>query len=241
LPIFIAWAKAQVASPVPASAITDLPTVEPTAQTSESDSEFGAPPLAPAAAQLNGISRRLLFDTVIPTRPRVDVITYTVEAGDSLFSIADQYNLKPETILWGNFETLEDNPHLLSTGQVLNILPTNGTYYRWSAGDNLDGIAQFFGVDTKAIKEYPGNPIDLTAVSPAIPSPRHLVTPRRKPPAERLGTSSNQPLQPGFSSILWRWLLWFDLRRGSRYGWLCLANNRPLDLWVRLFWHPPGD
>jgi LysM repeat protein len=110
-----------------------------------------------------GINRETLPFTTIPSRPRVDVITYTVETGDSLFSIADKFGLKPETILWGNFETLEDNPHLLSQGQVLNILPTNGTYYKWNPNDTLSGVASQFGVDADAIIGYSGNRIDLAS------------------------------------------------------------------------------
>jgi hypothetical protein len=164
LPTFIAWAKSQVASPEPPPALVAQPILAATETDIQTDPQVQPPPVPAPSGELSGISRKLLFDTVIPTRPRVDVITYTVETGDSLFSIAEEYNLKPETILWGNFETLEDNPHLLSTGQVLNILPTDGTYYRWSLGDNLNGVAQFFGVEPKAIEEYPGNSIDLTAV-----------------------------------------------------------------------------
>jgi murein DD-endopeptidase MepM/ murein hydrolase activator NlpD len=109
-----------------------------------------------------GITRKSQLLTTIPNRPRVTVITYTVQTGDSLVSIADQFNLQPETILWGNFEILEDNPHLLSTGQVLNILPTDGTYYKWNTGDSMAQVAAFFDTDPQAILSYPGNNIDLT-------------------------------------------------------------------------------
>jgi len=70
-----------------------------------------------------GVQRVAELHTTIPTRSRVDVITYTVEQGDSLFAIAENFGLKPETVLWGNFDTLADNPHTLSPGQELNILP----------------------------------------------------------------------------------------------------------------------
>jgi len=108
------------------------------------------------------LNRVVMLTTEIPVRARVDVITYTVELGDSLFSIADDFGLKAETVLWGNFELLEDNPHLLKTGQNLNILPTNGTYYEWHENDNLAHVADFFKVDPQAIIEYPGNRFDLT-------------------------------------------------------------------------------
>jgi len=101
------------------------------------------------------LNRVVMLTTEIPVRARVDVITYTVELGDSLFSIADDFGLKAETVLWGNFELLEDNPHLLKTGQNLNILPTNGTYYEWHENDNLAHVADFFKVDPQAIIEQP--------------------------------------------------------------------------------------
>ncbi|MBN1667728.1 MAG: M23 family metallopeptidase [Anaerolineales bacterium] len=112
-----------------------------------------------------GIQRAVMLDTLIPTRERVDVITYTVQSGDSLFSIADSFGLKPETILWGNFATLQDNPHLLRPNQDLYILPVNGTYYQWSETDTLSQVADFFEVEPQTILEYPGNRFDLTTAS----------------------------------------------------------------------------
>ncbi|MGW8249833.1 MAG: LysM peptidoglycan-binding domain-containing protein, partial [Anaerolineales bacterium] len=138
----------------------------------------------------NGIMRKPLLYTDIPSRPRVDVITYTVQTGDSLFSIADKYGLKPETILWGNFDTLEDNPHLLSTDQVLNILPTDGTYYQWNSGDSLASVASFFQVDENAIISYPGNYIDLTTAEnsdPGIEPGSWLIVPGGKRPLKDWG------------------------------------------------------
>jgi len=81
----------------------------------------------------NGIIRFASLHTTIPARQRTDVITYTVETGDTLFGIAEKFGLKPETLLWGNQLVLADNPHNLQPEQELNILPVDGTYYRWSA------------------------------------------------------------------------------------------------------------
>jgi murein DD-endopeptidase MepM/ murein hydrolase activator NlpD len=117
------------------------------------------------AFKVSAINRSANLSTDIPTRPRVDVITYTVETGDSLFSIADDFNLKPETLLWGNYAILKDDPHVLRPGQTLNVLPTDGTYYQWDESDNLDSVADFFGVEKDAIVEYPGNRFDLALAS----------------------------------------------------------------------------
>jgi len=108
-----------------------------------------------------GIHRAAVIHTTIPTRSRVEVLTYTVQQGDSLFGIADNFGLKPETILWGNFDTLRDNPHTLQPGQQLNILPVNGTYHQWREGESLYRVADYYGVDPLDIIQYPGNNIDI--------------------------------------------------------------------------------
>jgi murein DD-endopeptidase MepM/ murein hydrolase activator NlpD len=113
------------------------------------------------AGLLVGIQRTALLHTSIPTRSRVDVLVYTVEQGDSLFAIADTFGLKPETILWGNFDTLADNPHTLQPGQELNILPINGTFHKWTEGESLLKVSEYYGVDPLDIIQYPGNKIDI--------------------------------------------------------------------------------
>jgi murein DD-endopeptidase MepM/ murein hydrolase activator NlpD len=118
------------------------------------------PMLPPYQAQLTyttGIPRLTMLHTTIPTRPRSDVTKYTVKKGDTIFGIAEKFNLNPETILWGNQYILGDNPHNLTPDQELNILPVNGTYYEWQAGDGLNGVSKFFGVTPEEIINYPGN------------------------------------------------------------------------------------
>jgi murein DD-endopeptidase MepM/ murein hydrolase activator NlpD len=139
--------------------------VEPTSP--QPTLSIGLPPLSTPVASIDGISRITDFETIIPSRPRVKVITYTVQAGDTLFSIASNYGLKPETLLWGNYEVLQDNPHLLKPKQVLNILPVDGTYYQWKEGDTLGSIADFFQTTQQAIVSYPGNFFDLTQADPS--------------------------------------------------------------------------
>jgi len=113
-------------------------------------------------ASVVGISRRSNPITLIPNRPRTEVIKYTVKTGDNLFDIAEAYGLMPETILWGNFELLQDNPHLLSPGMELNILPEDGTYYQWKEGDTVEKVAAEFNTTPEKILEFSGNNIDLT-------------------------------------------------------------------------------
>lgn len=117
------------------------------------------PPLS-VASELQGIARQTSLHTTIPSRPRQEVIKYTVQPGDTVFGIAEKFGLKPQTILWANYYTLLDNPHSLRPGQELNILPVDGTYYQWQAGDGLNGVARFFGVKPEDIINFPGNHLD---------------------------------------------------------------------------------
>jgi len=104
-----------------------------------------------------GIPRMAQPFTTIPSRPRQEVASYTVQEGDTVFGIAEKFGLDPETILWGNYATLLDDPHALRAGQELNILPINGTYYEWQDGDGLNGVASFFGVTPEDIINFPEN------------------------------------------------------------------------------------
>ncbi len=123
---------------------------------------------AAEAAALPEIVRFADAHTLIPTRGRSQVETYTVQRGDTLFGIADNYSLKPETVLWGNYATLKDDPHLLIPGQELKILPVDGTYHYVTPGSTLDQIAAFYGVSTQDIADWPGNNLDspTTALTP---------------------------------------------------------------------------
>ena len=137
----------------------------------------------PEMSYVNGIPRLVSLDTTIPKRPSVDVTTYEVKPGDNLFLIAEKYGLRPETVLWGNYEVLRDNPQFLSPGQELNILPTDGVYYQWVEGDNIISVANFFRVEPDAILDYPGNRLltDLTdPTSPDIAVGTWLIIPGGK-------------------------------------------------------------
>jgi len=127
-----------------------------------------------------GIPRYALLNTIIPNRPRVGITTYKVKPGDNLFVIADKYGIKPETVLWGNYDVLKDNPQLLKPDQELVILPTDGVYYEWKTGDTLVGVASTFKVEPDAILNWPGNRLDLVDVAQGnldIPDGTWLIVP----------------------------------------------------------------
>ncbi len=129
--------------------------------------EAGAlmPSFSMAASQFSvGISRRASLNTIIPSRPRVGIELYTVAQGDTLFAIAEKYDLQPQSILWFNFDALGDNPALIQPGLVLNIPPVDGVLHEYKAGESLAAIAEFYSYSTEPtaqdIIEWPGNDLD---------------------------------------------------------------------------------
>jgi murein DD-endopeptidase MepM/ murein hydrolase activator NlpD len=114
-------------------------------------------------ALISGITRLADLHTTIPSRPRFTMTQYTVKEGDNLTSIADQFGLKPQSLFWGNPDTLFD-PHSLKVGQVLNILPTDGVVYEWHQGDGLNGVAEFYHVTPEDIIDWPGNNLTRESV-----------------------------------------------------------------------------
>ena len=100
--------------------------------------------------------------TGIDTSLRTTAIEYTVQEGDSVFGIAQKFNIAPETVLWSNYDVLRDNPHKLAIGQVLKIPPTDGIWYKWTSRDTLDTVAAKFSVTPEDILLYVGNDLDLS-------------------------------------------------------------------------------
>lgn len=116
---------------------------------------FGEPavsvqlPELTTSENINAIYRQADQRTILSTRSREDVVTYTVEAGDSVFGIAQTFNLAPESVLWANYDVLNDDPHMISIGQELKIPPTNGVLYTWKEGDTVEKVAEMFKAKLK--------------------------------------------------------------------------------------------
>jgi hypothetical protein len=152
------WAIRLNALPAPTPTLIPVPTAAPAGPDGQA-TEVDLPAFSPGGRDL-AISRRTLLTTDSPTRSRVEVLLYTVQPGDSVFGIADKFAIKPESILWGNDETLNDDPHMIQPGTELNIVPVDGAYYRWKDGDTLASVAGAFDVDPSSIVEWPSNRLE---------------------------------------------------------------------------------
>jgi murein DD-endopeptidase MepM/ murein hydrolase activator NlpD len=201
----------------------------------------------------NGIPRLAQVHTIIPSRPRQEVEKYTVVEGDTIFGISEKFGLKPETVLWANYYILLDDPHALQPGQELNILPVDGTYHEWQAGEGLNAIATYYGVKPEDIINYPANNLDPAAIgdyaNPNIQPGTWLVVPsgrrefvswsaplgvtRENPASARvLGPGACDPVSGGavgYGAFIWpannHYLSGFDYAPGANHYGIDIAGN----------------
>ncbi len=76
---------------------------------------------------------------------------YEVQGGDTLSSIAQQYNLKLNTILWANNLTAKS---IIRPGQKLTLLPVDGVLYTIKKGDTIGKIASLYKTDAQQVMDY---------------------------------------------------------------------------------------
>ncbi|HEY0419464.1 MAG TPA: LysM domain-containing protein, partial [Acetobacteraceae bacterium] len=108
-----------------------------------------AAPPGPQADQTPEPSPFAGIAQVPPEAPeRTSPTHHTVTSGEVLWQIAEQYRLRPETVLWAN--DIND-PDLLLVGQDLLIPPADGVLYTVRAGDSLADIANRYGVEVQSV------------------------------------------------------------------------------------------
>ncbi len=163
LAVFVLVAHPVIGAPIQASAASGgaqpVKTQEIPSIPAGSGMVAGLPDFAPDSP--DALSRAANGHTTIPQRPSVEPTTYTVSTGDSVFGLAEQFKISPESVLWANYTVLKDNPDLLTLGQQLTIPPTNGVLYKWKDGDTIDAIASQYKAKAQDILLWPGNNLDL--------------------------------------------------------------------------------
>ena len=235
-------------------------------QTVEAEGEVNVPVVVPTVGgagggsipqqvvdAFGGVPRLAQERTIIPSRPRDEILKYTVLDGDSVFGISEKFGLKPETILWGNYYVLLDNPHALKPGQELSILPVDGTYHEWQQGEGLNGVAKYYGVTPEDIINYPANNLDEATIgdyaAPNIAPGTWLIVPkgrrefvswsaplgvtRENPASARvLGEGACDPVSGGavgYGTFIWpankHYLSGFDYSPSTNHWGLDIAGN----------------
>jgi murein DD-endopeptidase MepM/ murein hydrolase activator NlpD len=157
---------------------TSTPTIEaiPSTLSADAISVLLSTPLAPVAPSSKLAIERNDYNpfTIIPARPRSEVIQYQVVSGDTIFAIAQRYGLKPESIAWANDRAIVEG---LRPGKYLNILPVDGAYYTVTAETTISSIAKNYHVDPYTIIDSEYNDLFGDTPDTELPSGTRVVVP----------------------------------------------------------------
>lgn len=173
------------------------PTAYPTlAQTSQpAPLDWARPTAAPeviAAALENpvvdasgsgSVGRDLDPFTILPARSRSEIVTYDVQSGDTLQTIADYFGIQQSTIIWSNDRFYVN---AMSVGMELNILPVDGVYYTVTDPETIADLAETFDVDPYNIIDSEFNNLFGATPEMVLPAGLRLVIPG--------GTGSQEPV-----------------------------------------------
>ncbi|MFH0830969.1 MAG: M23 family metallopeptidase, partial [Parcubacteria group bacterium] len=107
--------------------------------------------------------------TKIAERPREGILMYTVQSGDTLSTIADEFGIDLRTLLWSNNLSATST---IKPGGQLKILPVSGVVHKVVDGDSLSSIAQKYQASQSKIESYN----NLTSAS-AIKIGQELIIP----------------------------------------------------------------
>ena len=98
---------------------------------------------------------------------RSTVTDYTVAQGDTIQTVADKFQVMPETVMGSNgiFDAQQD----LAVGQVLHIPTIERDVRVPTEKDTLDTISRRFQVDPETVTEYPPNNMTDGTLKPGTP------------------------------------------------------------------------
>ncbi len=86
-----------------------------------------------------------------------EVTTHIVKEGETIVSVAEQYGLQQETIIWENDLDEDDD---LEVGQELQILPIDGVRHKVAKGETVESVGEEYGLQdaqVQAIVDFPFN------------------------------------------------------------------------------------
>ncbi len=123
------------------------------------------------------------------------VITYVVADGDSLWSIANTFNLSIDTLFGSN--NLK-NPDYLKPGLTLRVPNQDGIFYKIKKGDTLSGIAKKYKLDPERVNET-NSEKDLSSLEVG----REIFIPGASPAASVYSISSSRTSKSYSRSFRW--------------------------------------
>ncbi len=141
--------------------------------------------------------------TDISQKPRDKIITYTVERGDTISTIAKKFGISENTIRWAN-DLSNDN---ITVGDELQILPVTGIAYKVEKGDNVYSIAKKFNTYAGKIVDFPfndfANPETFSLVAGQILIVPDGIKPSEQPYIKRQVYLVQGPISVSSSGFVW--------------------------------------
>jgi murein DD-endopeptidase MepM/ murein hydrolase activator NlpD len=92
--------------------------------------------------------RKAESDAKLKTAPLVEMKTYEIRQGDSLWSIANAFDLDINTLFGCN--TFK-NPDVLKPGTTISVPNQDGIFYKVKKGDSLSSITKKYGVHVEGV------------------------------------------------------------------------------------------
>ena len=171
--------------------IEAIPHIDFDYSSDEEDLSFSIPQM-PGTLVLRPMDQEQETKENIVQRVRSGVEVYTVKAGDSLGTIARDFDIDVGTILWAN--NLSERQYI-RPGDQLKILPVAGVLVSVKSGDTLGAIANKYGGDLDEIMR--ANQL----ADEIVPVGKELIIPGGEPPKivqERvIAVSRDQLREPG--------------------------------------------
>lgn len=171
----------------------ELPAVK---QTADSDSLL----LSAVPSDTTAISKPQIVATAVKSKQGIR--TYSVEAGDTVTTIAAKFKVSPESIRWSN--SLSGN--YVATDVKLSIPPVNGIVYQVKAGDTPASLARQYRADESLIITYNDAEISGLTVGEKIIIPNGQVVPTV---SYRSFVTSYSPSSSGYNAYVRGYCTWY--------------------------------
>lgn len=163
----------------------------------------------------SALSAPTISDGAASTADRTDIESYIVLGGDTFSTIAEQFGISLDTLLWANDLSVRS---VLKPGSELIILPTSGIAHTVKSGDTLSSIAKKYDAESEEVLSFnrlasaddliigeeiivPGGEIQVvtptrsTTFTSVLSSPTTTVTPTT--------TSTISPSTTGSGAMVW--------------------------------------
>lgn len=132
-----------------------------------------------------------------------DISEYTVAEGDTVETIARQFSVSVDTILWANDLKRTST---IRVGQKLVILPISGVSYKIKSGDTVSEIADKFNISQRELVEFNNLQDGKLVIGETIIIPGGTITPTstsgssKGTPVKNVPKSSTKDAGTGFFS-----------------------------------------